>query len=351
MKNKIMIPLMLIASISCFTACNTRATPNTKNDILITEVGETEAKNMYFPKSITLSEENGTKVLTKKFEIPNSVNPYDLVGETFIRNKYEYEVQDIIKYSSGTKYDVKLVSSQIVIKSNSNDINKILKQAPIIIDYDKDGYKGQLLLNTNNVLTESLGTKTYTYTVSDTKTYTGLSRNDPSYIDKSINKNGKELSLIDIEWQPTGTTLVGNTLVPSSYDAVAYYSGTSYGSKSTGYETTLTYVGEVRKIIEETSIVEVIYIGSRVINYMWIILGGGIIIIGVGLLMFFRKKRANKEEKENSDIAKDRVQEAITVDNSEKVIENIKDNQKNKKDKVTVYVQKAESGDTNEKQT
>jgi len=351
MKNKIIIPLMLIASISCFTACNTRATPNTKNDILITEVGEIEEKNIYFPKSITLSEEHGEKVLTKRFEVPNSVNPYDLVEEPFVRNKYEYKAQDIVKYDSEIEYDVKLVSSQVVLKSNSNDINKILKQAPIIIDYDKDGYKGQLMLNTNNVLTESLGTKTYSYTISDTKKYTGLSRNDTSYIDKSINKNGKELSLVDIEWQPTGTTLVGNTLVPSSYDAVAYYSGTSYGSKSTGYETTLTYVGEVKKIIEETSTVEIIYYGSRVVNYVWITTGIGIMIIGLGLLVFLKKRKENKAEKENSDIAKDRVQDAIIVDNSEKQSENVKANQKNKKDKVTVYVQKSESGDADEKQT
>jgi len=351
MKNKIIIPLMLIASISCFTACNTRATPNTKNDILITEVGEIEEKNIYFPKSITLSEENGEKVLTKKFEVPKSVNPYDLVEEPFIRNKYEYSAQDIVKYDSKIEYDVKLVSSQVVLKSTSNDINKILKQAPIIIDYDKDGYKGQLMLNTNNVLTESIGTKTYSYTISDTKTYTGLSRNDTSYIDKSINKNGKELSLVDIEWQPTGTTLVGNTLVPSSYDAVAYYSGTSYGSKSTGYETTLTYVGEVKKIAEENSIIEIIYYGSRVVNYVWITTGIVIMIIGLGLLVFLKKKKENKSEKENSDIAKDRVQDAIIVDNSEKQSENVKANQKNKKDKVTVYVQKSESGDADEKQT
>jgi len=207
------------------------------------------------------------------------------------------------------------------------------------------------MLNTNNVLTESIGTKTYSYTISDTKTYTGLSRNDTSYIDKSINKNGKELSLVDIEWQPTGTTLVGNTLVPSSYDAVAYYSGTSYGSKSTGYETTLTYVGEVKKIVEENSIIEIIYSGSRVVNYMWIIAGVGIIIIGLGVLIFLKKKKENKAEKENSDIAKDRVQDAIIVDNSEKQYENVKANQKNKKDKVTVYVQKEESGDADEKQT
>ena len=59
-------------------------------------------------------------------------------------------------------------------------------------------------------------------------------------------------------------------------------------------------------------------------------------------------------EKKMDDILeyiKDRVQDAIIVDNSEKQCENVKDNQKNKKDKVTVYVQKEESGDADEKQT
>ena len=353
---KIIIPLLAVMTVSCLTACNTRATPkdNKVNTISVTEVNEVSEKPMYFPVSVSTMEEDGEMLLIKNYEVPATVNPYDLVEESFERGKYQYEVRDILRKNSEPKTDTKLASTQVVINSNSNDMNKILKQAPVIIDYDKDGYRGQLLMNTTNLFTESLGTKSYSYTVTDTKTYTDLARNDTSYIAKSITKNGKELALVDIEWQTTGTNLVGSTLVPSSYNAVAYYSGTAYGSKSTGYATTITYIGEVTKELESNSIISVVYAGERIYNFIWLwIVLGGIVISGTVffILRFLNKNRAEETEKENSEIAKERVQEAITKDKTSEYVENNKPQPKPKKDKVQVYVPKGESGDKIEEQT
>jgi len=350
---KIIIPLIAVMTLSCLTGCGTRATPNENkiNTISVTDVSEVIERPMYFPVSVSTMEEDGEMLLIKNYEVPSSVNPYDLVEQSFKRGKYQYEIRDILRKDNEPKTETKLASTQIVINSNSNDMNKILKQAPVIIDYDKDGYKGQLLMNTTNLFTESLGTKSYSYTVTDTKTYTDLARNDTSYIAKSITKNGKELSLVDIEWQTTGTNLVGSTLVPSSYNAVAYYEGTARASKSTGYATTITYIGEVTKELESTSIISVVYTGDRIYNLTWIwIVLGGIIIAGTVffVLRSVKKKEPEESEKENSEIAKERVQDAIVKDNTEEVNQ---ENSKPRKDRVKVYVRKAESGETDEKQT
>jgi len=359
---KIIIPLLAVMTVSCLTACNTRATPNDNkiNTISVTEVNEVSDKPMYFPISVSTMEEDGEMLLIKNFEVPSSVNPYDLVEQSFERGKYQYEVRDILKKNTEPKTDTKLASTQVVVNSNSNDMNKILKQAPVIIDYDKDGYRGQLVMNTTNLFTESLGTKSYSYTVTDTKTYTDLARNDTSYIAKSITKNGRELELIDIEWQTTGTNLVGSTLVPSSYNAVAYYSGTAYGSKSTGYATTITYIGEVTKELESNSVISIVYAGERIykLTWLWFVLGGIVIAGAVFFIVRIIKKKETEEpeknekpEKENSDIAKERVQEAITKDKISESEENAKVHTKPKKDKVQVYVPKGESGDNIDEQT
>ena len=353
---KIIIPFIAVMTISCLTGCGARATPNENkiSTISVTELNEVSEKPMYFPISVSSMEEDGERLLVKNYEVPASVNPYDLVEQCFERGKYQYEVRDILRKNSEPKTDTKLASTQIVINSNSNDMNKILKQAPVMIDYDKDGYKGQLVMNTTNLFTESLGTKSYSYTVTDTKTYTDLARNDTSYIAKSITKNGKELTLVDIEWQTTGTNLVGSTLVPSSYNAVAYYSGTAYGSKSTGYATTITYIGEVTKELESNSVISIVYAGERIYNltWLWFVLGG--FVIGGTVFFILRILNKNKDEepeKENSEIAKERVQEAIIKDNTSEYVENNKPQTKPKKDKVQVYVPKGESGDKVEEQT
>lgn len=353
---KIIIPFIAVMTLSCLTGCGTRATPNENkiNTISVTEVNKVVEKPMYFPISVSTLEEDGEMLLIKNYEVPSSVNPYDLIEDTFNRGKYQYEVRDILMKKSEPKIETKLASTQIVINSNTNDMNKILKQAPVIIDYDKDGYKGQLVMNTANLFTESLGTKSYSYTVTDTKTYTDLARNDTSYIAKTITKNGRELALVDIEWQTTGTNLVGSTLVPSSYNAVAYYSGTAYGSKSTGYATTITYIGEVTKELESNSVISVVYAGERIYNltWLWVVLGG-IIIAGIVffILRITSKKESEESEKENSEIAKERIQEAIIKDNIANIETVSQENSKQKKDRVKVYVPKGESGDKSEEQT
>jgi len=361
MKRRIVIPIITIMAVACLTGCGARATPkeNKINTISITELTEVDNKPQYFPFSVSSYEEDGETLLVKNYEVPADINPYDLIEDTFDRGKFKYEVRDILMKKSEPKKETKLASIQVVINSNTNDMNSILKQAPVIIDYDKDGYKGQLLMNTSNLFTESLGTKSYSYTVTDTKTYTDLARNDTSYIAKSITKNGKELTLVNVDWQTTGTTLVGSTLVPSSYNAVAYYSGTAYGSKSTGYATTVTYIGEVTREVQEDSIISIVYVGERIYNLTWLwILLSVAAIAGVGAgLIFILRKRTNEDdeaeveddEKENCEIAKERVQEAIKTDHQETVVNEVQEEKpKVKKDKVKVYVKKDESGELNE---
>ena len=42
-----------------------------------------------------------------------------------------------------------------------------------------------------------------------------------SYVPATTIKNGRTLSLANVEWQVTGTDLVGEALMPSQYQAVA----------------------------------------------------------------------------------------------------------------------------------
>lgn len=68
----------------------------------------------------------------------------------------------------------------------------------------------------------------------ETKVIGNLDRNDMSYVPATTVKNGKTLSLANVDWQVTGTALVGESLVPSQFQAVATYSATSSYKAATG---------------------------------------------------------------------------------------------------------------------
>ena len=297
MLKKMIIPVVLL-SLS-LSACGTPKEPteNKTSTISVVDLTEITEKQQYFPVSVTTTEEFGERLVIKNYEIDSNVNPTDLVEGEFVRNGYTYKVRDVLRKKVDNDVELKLASEQITIKTSTNDMNSVLKQAPVIIDYsDEQGYKGQLTLNTSNVFSESLGSKSYSYTVKETKTYSDLARNDSYYIPKTVEKNGRTLTLSNIEWATTGTTLAGNSLLPSSYSATAYYEGTAYGSRSVGYQTTLTYIGEVSREVDSGYLVSVIYSGEKTTNLIWLYIAVPSIIIIVLLILFLRKNKDFQEK-------------------------------------------------------
>ena len=74
-----------------------------------------------------------------------------------------------------------------------------------------------------------------------------LDRNDMSYVPATMVKNGVTLSLSNVEWQVIGTDLVGELLAPSSYQALATYTGSTSYQAAAGYTTTAEYTGTARE--------------------------------------------------------------------------------------------------------
>lgn len=109
-----------------------------------------------------------------------------------------------------------------------------------------------------------LSYKRSSYTVTATKNYTGLDRNDSSYIDKTVEKNGRTLSLSNVTWSVESTALVGDELVPATYSAVATYSGSASSTVATGYITTAEYKGTVVSSGISSILYTVTYLGTKI---------------------------------------------------------------------------------------
>ena len=126
----------------------------------------------------------------------------------------------------------------VTVTTSSKNMEDILAALEPTIEYDDGTATGTLALDHSTIDTQVAGYKDSSYTVTATKNYTGLDRNDSSYIDKTVVKDGRTLSLSNITWSVESTTLVGDQLVPATYTAVATYSGTAYSKTATGYTTT-----------------------------------------------------------------------------------------------------------------
>ena len=66
-----------------------------------------------------------------------------------------------------------------------------------------------------------------------------------------------------MDWQVTGTDLVGEVLSPSSWQAVATYSGKAYYSAADGYITTAEYVGDITRAGVESVTYTLTYLGTE----------------------------------------------------------------------------------------
>ena len=79
-------------------------------------------------------------------------------------------------------------------------------------------------------------------------------------------KDGITLNLTGVDWQVTGTDLVGEVLSPSSWQAVATYSGQAYYSAADGYITTADYVGEIARNDVESVTYQLTYLGTEYVE-------------------------------------------------------------------------------------
>lgn len=224
----------------------------------ISEVGKPKLPR-YYPFEITNVDERGTWLVVKSYEVPADVDPQtDLVEQDVYREGKLYEARDILQKKTPGSTDSREASKSVTITSASKDKTAILKQLDEQTFYSEGGYEGYLTLDQNSIKSEVSGTSGYSYPITEKKEYTGLTRNDPSLIEKSIVKNGVTLNLGDVNWMSMGSTVSGDSIV-STYKAVATYSGTAYGSKADGYIVTAEYKGTVTKEVAGDYIYSIIY--------------------------------------------------------------------------------------------
>lgn len=231
--------------------------------LLLALVLTTSALAAPVPESLVVENLNGRQRIVKTYTLSPEVDPEALQEADFDYDGYHYAWSYTTK-EEHPYLDTKAAVETVTVETAKNDLGLILEQLAPTIAYDDGEYTGELALDHTTLATVAAGYTTKYSTVTETKVIGNLDRNDMSYVPATTVKNGKTLSLANVEWQVTGTALVGEALVPSLYQAVATYSASSSYNAATGYVTTAEYHGEVSSAGVESVTYTVIYTGTAI---------------------------------------------------------------------------------------
>lgn len=215
------------------------------------------------PDELVVENLNGQQRMVKTYVLSPDADPDTLKEPSFDYDGYTYTWAYTTKEEQ-SYMDVKTVSETVTVETSKNDLSLILEQLAPTLEYDDGVYSGTLALDHTSIETEATGYTTKSTTVSETKTIGPLDRNDMSYVPATTVKNGVTLSLASVDWQVIGTDLIGESLVPSSYQAVATYTGKTSYSAATGYVTTVEYRGEVTSSGIESITYTVVFTGAPI---------------------------------------------------------------------------------------
>lgn len=290
------VAAVVLTAATGVTAFAEDSTTVISDDTIRQYVGDTSSTaGNPMPKNIQSVNENGTALIIKTFEVSPDYQSDQLVEADFEQNGYRYAKREILKVEETYSTETRLASKMVTVEHEKKE-GVIAKFEPLL-DYDEDGFRGQLELDVSAIVTEAAGSKSYTYDVSETREYTGFNRNDTYGIPKSIDKNGVALALTDVEWISMGSASVDGLAVSPTYTAIAKYGGKAIGYKTDGYTSTGIYKGEVIKKTPQHVIYTIVYEGTKIPlppippNYVPLIFAALVCMAGivVAILWIYRK--------------------------------------------------------------
>ena len=193
------------------------------------------------PVSLVVENLNGQQRIVKTYELPPGTDPETLKEPSFEYDGFSYTWAYTTK-DEHTFLETKAVTETVTVETGKKDLNAVLEQLAPSIPYDDGEFSGELALDHTTITTEAAGYASKSGKVTTTKTIGPLDRNDMSYIPATTVKDGKTLTLANVEWQVIGTDLVGDVLAPG-YVSTAEYKGTVTASGIESITYTVVYVG------------------------------------------------------------------------------------------------------------
>lgn len=212
-----------------------------------------------YPAEVRASEENGVYRLEKVYYLTANDDPASIPTADFDREGRRYTLLDLLK-TDQTETDSRNHIEVLTLNTETKDMAEILKLLePELEITTEDGYTGVLALDHTSIQVEAAGYKSRSYDVSASRTYPNLSDADTSLIPKTVEENGRTLTLSDINWQSAAADQMDGYELALRYTAVATYTGTATSKYATGYIVTADYGGEIVKTACDTVVYTAVF--------------------------------------------------------------------------------------------
>ena len=204
------------------------------------------AAEVCYPTAVEQNEDGSE--IRKVYDLTPDQDPAGISRSDFEQNGIHYTLTDLLKQEM-PEYQERSHTEEVTLSSKSKDMETILSLLPQQKEFvTEDGLSGILTLKLDTVQVETAGYGTSSKTVTTTRRYPNLGSQDTSYIPKTVEENGRTMTLQDISWQTDNTANMDDYALGDRYTAVATYSGTATSSYVTGYTVTAKYEGTVSKI-------------------------------------------------------------------------------------------------------
>ena len=265
-----------------------------------------------YPTSVTRSEDRAE--IHKVYDLSPEQDPAGIPRSDFEQDGFHYTLTDLLQQEL-PEYESRPHTETVSLESKSKDMESVLALLPQEKEFvTEDGLSGTLSLQLDTVQVEAAGYGSSTREVSATRSYPNLASQDTASIPKSIEEDGRPLTLQNIDWRTDNTASVAGYAMGDRYTAVATYTGTATSSYVTGYTVTADYSGTVSRIalnrvryvaifegepLEPAVPMEEPGDGLAQFNWAAILLPLGVVFtVGgvIGACLFVKRRRESKEE-------------------------------------------------------
>lgn len=199
-----------------------------------------------YPTSVTRSEDGSE--IRKVYDLSPEEDPAGIPRSDFEQDGFRYTLVDLLKQEAPA-YEERSHTETVSLESKSRDMATVLALLPQEREFvTEDGLTGTLTLKLDTVQIETAGYGSATKEVSAKRSYPNLVGQDTQYIPKTIEEDGRTLTLQSVDWQTDNTAAMDGYAVGDRFTAVATYGGTATSSYVTGYTVTAEYAGTVSRI-------------------------------------------------------------------------------------------------------
>lgn len=191
-----------------------------------------------YPTAVTRTEDGAE--IRKMYDLGPADDPAGIPRSDFDQDGFHYTLVDLLKQELPAN-ESRQHTETVSLPSKSKDMASVLALLPETKEFiTEDGLAGVLTLKLDSVKVEVAGYGSSTKDLTAKRTYPSLASQDTSGIPKSVEDNGHELTLQNIDWQTD----------PAGYfTATATYTGSTTSSYVKGYTVTADYTGTVSRIV------------------------------------------------------------------------------------------------------